>query len=292
MGRTFRIAFAVGALALGLVGAARGGSIGSPDVAALQVALRAKSVYAGSIDGFEGPETRAAIVRFQRRVGLRPDGVAGPRTRRALGERSSTELGTRPLQLGATGWDVAQLQFVLAWHGFPSGPFDGAFGLRTQAALLRYQRWAGLPPIAIAGPATVASLSGPLPQCPIGLAWPVRGPVGSPFGPRGNGFHSGIDVKAAAGVPVAAGASGRVTYAGLAPGGWGNLVVVEHAMGVETWYAHLNRVDVALGREVVAGERIGLVGATGDARGSHLHFEVRLRGAAVDPLPALPTGPR
>jgi murein DD-endopeptidase MepM/ murein hydrolase activator NlpD len=281
-----RLGALVGALAVSLIGAAHGATAGSPDVAALQVALRANKVYLGTIDGFEGPETRTAIVAFQRLAGLWPDGVAGPSTRRALGDRGAPDLGTRPLSLGQAGWDVAELQFALAWHGFPSGPLDGAFGLRTQAALLRYQRWAGLPPVGIAGPATVASLSGPLPECPIRLVRPLRAPVGSPFGPRGDGFHSGIDLKAAAGVPVAAAARGRISYAGLAVGGWGNLVIVAHAKGIETLYAHLSRVDVHLGQEVAAGERIGLVGATGDAKGPHLHFEARVRGAAVDPLPA------
>jgi murein DD-endopeptidase MepM/ murein hydrolase activator NlpD len=286
MSRTARISALVGALGLGLTGAAYGAGAGSPDVAALQVALRANKVYLGTIDGFEGPETRTAIAAFQRLVGLWPDGVAGPSTRRALGDRGSPDLGTRPLSLGQAGWDVAELQFALAWHGFPSGPLDGAFGLRTQAALLRYQRWAGLPPVGIAGPATVAALSGPVPRCQIRLVRPLRAPLGSPFGPRGNGFHSGVDLKAAVGAPVVAAAPGRVSYAGVAVGGWGNLVVVEHGQSIETFYAHLSRIDVGLGQEIAAGQPIGLVGATGDARGPHLHFEVRVRGAAVDPLPA------
>src|SRR4029453_18141537 len=74
---------------------------------------------------------------------------------------------------------------------------------------------------------------------------------------------------AAAVVPVAAAARGRISYAGLAVGGWGNLVIVAHAKGIETLYAHLSRVDVHLGQEVAAGARIGLVGAAGPANGAH-----------------------
>jgi murein DD-endopeptidase MepM/ murein hydrolase activator NlpD len=290
MGRTIRSCTLACALALASAGTAHAASVGNSDVAALQVALRAKKVYRGVVDGFEGPKTRKAVAAFQRLSGLTPDGVAGPQTKAALGALGAPELGTRPLSLGATGWDVTELQFVLAWHGFPSGPFDGTFGPHTQAALLRYQLWAGLPPIGIAGPATVASLRAPPPSCPIPLAWPVGAEVGDRFGPRGNRFHSGIDLKAAADTPVTAAAPGRVTYAGFALGGWGNLVVVESAQGVETLYAHLARIDAQVGEQVAQGGAIGLVGATGDAVGPHLHFEVRLHGAAVDPLPALPPG--
>jgi murein DD-endopeptidase MepM/ murein hydrolase activator NlpD len=79
-----------------------------------------------------------------------------------------------------------------------------------------------------------------------------------------------------------------VTWAGRLAGGWGKLVVVAHADGVRTMYAHLSSIAVRLGERVATGDRLGAVGATGEATGPHLHFEVRLRGAAVDPRPALP----
>jgi murein DD-endopeptidase MepM/ murein hydrolase activator NlpD len=78
-----------------------------------------------------------------------------------------------------------------------------------------------------------------------------------------------------------------VAYAGWLDGGWGLLVVVAHRRGVRTMYAHLSRVEVHVGERVQAGWELGRVGATGDASGPHLHFEVRVRGAAVDPVPAL-----
>jgi murein DD-endopeptidase MepM/ murein hydrolase activator NlpD len=125
-----------------------------------------------------------------------------------------------------------------------------------------------------------------VPRCPIALAWPLRGPLGDLFGPRGNRFHPGLDLPAPVGAPVAAGARGRVAYAGVLAG-YGLLVVVAHRDGVRTFYGHLSRVDVRIGERVAAGAEVGRVGATGDATGPHVHFEVRVRGAAVDPLSGL-----
>src|SRR3954454_18653373 len=106
---------------------------GRSAVAALQVALRARGYYGGTVDGFKGPYTRGGLRRFQRRAGLVADGIAGRRTRRALGRRGRPSLGRRALYSGKVGWDVAQLQFLLAWHGFPSGPMDGVLGPRGAA---------------------------------------------------------------------------------------------------------------------------------------------------------------
>jgi lysozyme family protein len=252
------------------------------------VALSARGLYHGSIDGLEGPATTAAVKRFQRRVGLRPDGVPGRSTRRALGRYGRHLLGSRPLARGAKGWDVAALQFLLAWHGFPAATFDGVLGWHTDGALRRFQRWAHLAVDGVAGPTTFAALRRPPARCPIALAWPLAARIGDGFGPRGRRFHAGIDLIADRGTPVAAAAAGRVAFAGRRAGGWGKLVVIAHSHGVRTMYAHLSRITARLGEHVTAGTRIGAVGATGDATGPHLHFEVRLRGAAVDPVRSLP----
>jgi murein DD-endopeptidase MepM/ murein hydrolase activator NlpD len=257
---------------------------GNPDIAALQVGLHARGLYSGTVDGVLGPGTAVAVRRFQLKAGLAADGVPGPKTRAALGRYGKrAPLGRRTLVLGARGWDVAALQFSLAWHGFPSGPFDGHLGLRTQAALIRFQVWARLKADGTAGPSTVAALRKPVPRSPISLAVPVQAPTGDTYGPRGTRFHSGLDFPAPGGTPVSAAAAGRVVFAGLHTGGWGNLVVIRHASGVRTLYAHLSRIDVSLGRRVSAGASVGQVGATGHATGPHLHFEVLVRGAAVDP---------
>jgi peptidoglycan hydrolase-like protein with peptidoglycan-binding domain len=283
--RPWATAFLVAAFVCAYSGSAT--AAGRSPVAALQVGLSARGLYAGPIDGVEGPTTAAAVRAFQRRAHLTVDGVAGPRTRAALGRFGRHPLGSRPLAQRAFGWDVAELQFLLAWHGFPSGPFDGRYGARTAAAVRRFQRFAGLGQDGVAGAATLSAIHGPLPRLPLPLAWPLRAPLGSRFGPRGGGFHAGIDVTAPAGAPVAAAASGRVVWAGFRVGGWGLLVTIAHGHGVRTMYAHLSRVGVRVGQRVAAGARVGRVGATGDATGPHLHFEVRVRGAAVDPLPAL-----
>jgi len=85
---------------------------------------------------------------------------------------------------------------------------------------------------------------------------------------------------------VLAARAGIVTFAGWDAGGYGNLVVVRHRPGLRTFYAHLSRLGVRKGASVSAGQRLGAVGATGFATGPHLHFELRVRGAAADPLPA------
>ncbi len=263
------------------------GARGSANVAALQVALRQRGFYGGPVDGFLTGATVEALVAFQRQAGLVPDGIPGARTRLALGVLGGPDLGSRPLALGAVGWDVAQLQFLLAWHGFPSGPFGVELTPRLEAAVRRFQRFARLPPVGVAGPATLAALHRPLPTSPLRLDWPVQAPLGDGFGPRGDGFHAGLDLLAPAGTPVQAAASGRVVWAGPR-WSFGNAVLVAHGRGVRTLYAHLSRIEVVLGQRVAAGEEIGRVGASGRASGPHLHLEVRVRGAAVDPLPALP----
>jgi murein DD-endopeptidase MepM/ murein hydrolase activator NlpD len=264
------------------------GAVGNADVAALQVALKARGLYGGSVDGTMGAGTEAALRRFQRRRGLVADGFVGPRTRLALGRYGhQAPLGRRVLHAGTSGWDVASLQFLLAWHGFPSGNLDGRFGARTDNALRKFQRWAGLPVDGRAAGATVIALRSAPPRSPISLAAPCAIAPTDRFGPRGGRFHTGLDYPAPAGAPVLAAAAGRVTHAGPLAGGWGTLVVIDHGQGVRTWYAHLSAAHVRVGQSVLPGALVGLVGSSGRASGPHLHFEVRLRGAAVDPLTAL-----
>jgi peptidoglycan hydrolase-like protein with peptidoglycan-binding domain len=271
-----------------LIVAAPAGAMGDPSVAALQTGLHRRGLYDSTIDGLRGPATTAAVRALQRRGRLSPDGVFGRRTRGLLGRFGRPRIGSRVVVQGSRGWDVAALQFSLAWHGFPSGPFDGYVGPRTESALRRFQRWAGLVVDGRAGPATLAALRQPPVSSPVTVAMPVSGALSSPFGPRGARFHAGVDLAAPTGTRVVAAAPGRVAYAGYRYGGWGNFVAVDHGNGIRTFYAHLSRVSVTLGQVVGEGSELGLVGATGDATGPHLHFQVMVRGAAVDPLTALP----
>lgn len=120
-------------------------------------------------------------------------------------------------------------------------------------------------------------------------AWPVRGWVSSGFGDRSNpvtgkgGFHSGVDIANDHGTPVRATADGEVGFAGW-EGGYGKLVVLHHGNGFSTYYGHLSEIKAGVGQKVSRGQVIGNMGATGNTTGPHLHYEIRLYGAAVDPM--------
>ena len=258
-----------------------------PRVAALQVTMRSRLLYRGPVTGFVDRRTSAAIVILQQRLGVAADGVFGPQTRGRLFPYGTPVLGKRLLTVGDKGYDVALLRVELALHGFPSGPFSSALTGRAARAVLRFQRWAGLPQTAMAGPLTARALRAPPAVSPRRLSSPVAGPVTSPYGLRGARFHAGVDLAAALGETVAAAGSGEVVWAGWRDGGWGNAVMIAHGGGVRSLVAHLSRVDVRVGDRVHAGDRVGLAGSTGDASGPHVHFEVRLRGAYVDPMTAL-----
>jgi lysozyme family protein len=270
----------------------------SANTAALQVALKGLRVYSGPIDGVIGPQTRRAVRRLQRRRGLAVDGRVGPRTRRALGRRGRPALGSRVMRRGQRGWDVAALQFLLRRRGCAPGSVDGGFGASTARALRRCQRRFGLRADGLAGPSTlravrrgrgatrqvVRSLS---PSGPVRFLRPLRAPITDGFGMRWGRAHHGLDFVAAAGTPVGAAGRGVVREAGWNSGGYGNLVVVEHRLGFTTWYAHLQGIAVGPGQAVTGGTQIGTVGATGHTTGPHLHFEVRLHGTPIDPVPRL-----
>lgn len=255
----------------------------SGNVAALQVALRANGLYGGSVDGIGGPGTRAGIRRFQARRGLTADGVAGPATRRALGRRGRPAWGHRAMRSGMRGWDVAALQFQLARHGFPSATIDGGFGGHVDAALRRFQAWAGLGADGVAGAGTLRALRRGVPSTSLRFYRPIGGVVGSGFGARGNTWHPGLDFPVGTGTAVGAAGRGCVVSAGWDPGGYGNLVVIRHRFGVTSMYAHLSSIAVRRGQCVVGHDLVGRSGSTGFSTGPHLHFELRIRGAAIDP---------
>jgi murein DD-endopeptidase MepM/ murein hydrolase activator NlpD len=119
-----------------------------------------------------------------------------------------------------------------------------------------------------------------------GFIWPCDGVVVSGFGMRWGRMHEGIDIGCTFGTPNRAAAAGTVIYAGWL-GGYGNLVVVDHGNGLSTAYAHASSILVSVGQSVSQGQTVSLVGSTGNSSGPHLHFEVRVNGVAVDPLPYL-----
>jgi murein DD-endopeptidase MepM/ murein hydrolase activator NlpD len=117
---------------------------------------------------------------------------------------------------------------------------------------------------------------------------PVRGWITSGFGMRNSPFtgnramHEGVDIAARTGTPVFAAADGIVSQAETAEG-YGKLVVIDHGYGYKTYYGHNSKILVKVGQRVRRGERIAAVGNTGSSTGSHLHYEVRLNGAPVNP---------
>jgi LysM repeat protein len=129
----------------------------NPQIAGLQVALRAHGLYLAQIDGIAGPRTAAAVHAFQHKHGL-PYGVADVRMRAALGPLGRPLFGTRTLRRGAFGWDVSVLQFLLTRRGVYSGALDGYMGKETTAALKRYQRAMHLLADAVVGPRTLSAI--------------------------------------------------------------------------------------------------------------------------------------
>jgi len=269
----------------------------SANVAALQVALRALHHYSGGIDGIKGPRTRRAVRSFQRAHRLDVDGIAGSRTRRALGRRGRPGLGSRVMKRGNRGWDVAALQFLLTRRGFRTS-IDGGFGSSTEATVRRFQSSRGLTADGLAGRATIRAVKrlggarrqssgGGAPTGPVRFLRPVNAPVSSGFGMRWGRMHHGLDFSVPAGTRVGAAGVGVTEFAGWNSGGYGYLVIVQHRLGYQTWYAHLSRVTSWRGERVSGGTRIGLVGSTGHSTGPHLHWEVRLNGVPINPLSML-----
>ncbi len=128
--------------------------------------------------------------------------------------------------------------------------------------------------------------SGPLPPCGLeDLALPVNGHITSPFGMRGKGskFHKGVDIHLCKGDTVCAALSGNVTRIGYERRGYGHFIIVGHPNGVETRYAHLQKILVKPGEYIRAGTPIALGGTSGNSTGPHLHFEIRDMGRAIGP---------
>ena len=119
----------------------------------------------------------------------------------------------------------------------------------------------------------------------INLIKPITGTITSRFGSVSSirsGAHTGLDIGASSGTPVKVAASGTVIWAGY-KGSLGNLVVVQHSNGVQTYYGHCSKIYVSSGQTVSQGQTISAVGSTGNSTGPHLHFEIRVNGVAYNP---------
>jgi len=126
------------------------------------------------------------------------------------------------------------------------------------------------------------------PQAPQ-FRWPAEGPIRRGFvAPGRRSAHPAIDIAAKEGDPVRAAAKGKVIFAGEEPKRFGNLVIIDHGNGWHTAYAKLQKITTRKDRKVRAGDRIGLVGNTGETASTELHFEIRRNNVPVDPLVFLP----
>jgi hypothetical protein len=117
--------------------------------------------------------------------------------------------------------------------------------------------------------------------------WPARGAVTSAFGMRGKELHEGIDISHRSGMAVRAAAPGTVVFSDRRPG-YGRAIILKHADGYQTFYAHNQDNLVMQGARVEQGQLIADMGSTGESTGPHLHFEIRIGDRPVDPLRCLP----
>jgi murein DD-endopeptidase MepM/ murein hydrolase activator NlpD len=206
------------------------------------------------------------------------------------------------VRLGDTLTDIADLYEVEVENvvGFISNELGDANTVSEGALLLLPGAVPPPPPpvvtpepiFAAEAPSDAGSIVTPDAVSVSGFAWPVYGPISEYYGaPRGAGtFHAGLDIDQTYnyGGPVAAAAPGQVVLATSNGYGYGTYVVIRHDNGYETLYAHLSAIYVSQGQYVSQGEAIGAVGSTGYSTGPHVHFEVRVGGATVDPLSYLP----
>ena len=139
----------------------------------------------------------------------------------------------------------------------------------------------------VLAPAASAHVQDPL---QLALDWPAQGTLTTPFGFTEGRYHPGLDIGILRSLTVRAAAPGHVRLVGTPTGfdGYGSVVLVDALGSFQMLYAHLASVGVRQGAWIGAGEPLGVAGCTGWCTGTHLHFELRTRGRAVDPLPLLP----
>jgi len=189
-------------------------------------------------------------------------------------------------------------RFTISYlHGVPWQEIAVANGIAATAELRQGQKLL-IPSFIAAPPAAFASAT-PAPATPAPaasgapaarFAWPLAGAVRRGFTARAtsSNYHEGLDIRTPVGTAVRASAAGKVLFAGEEPSQFGRLVVVEHEGGWQSAYAFLSRITVKEGDQVRLGERVGLSGQTGMARGPELHYEIRRSNRPVDPAEQLP----
>lgn len=248
---------------------------GKVDRAAIEQALPANA-----------PETSAftnEVLAPLRQVEARQLALAGKA--RLMGEARFAKRASQFRRLGLQPERYARVQGAM---GGPYEPLDGndeAAAAENGDAQFRalFQTWKKLDALE----QTVISIPSMQPVDKVVFT--------SQFGVRSDPFrgtaamHAGVDIPGAIGTPIYATADGVISHAGR-QGGYGNLVQINHGRGIETRYGHLSKILVGDNTRVHRGQMIGLMGSTGRSTGSHLHYEVRVDGKAVNPIPFLQTG--
>ena len=266
----------------------------SPDV--LSVALGTSS-FAELLDSVElvnriGRQNQRLVTSFERsRVALARTRAATERARSGAAQsEAAIEVRTAAQRSAHDRVAASRDAFAAAEQGKASALASmredrasfvaEAEGLAAESAALAQR-------IVEAQQAAAASSTTVGPTAPVsstgGLGWPAAGAVTSGFGLRWGRMHDGIDIGVGTGTPVHAAAAGTVVYAGWMSG-YGNIVVIDHGNGLSTAYGHNSSLTVAQGATVDKGFVVALSGNTGHSTGPHIHFEVRVNGAPVDPL--------
>ena len=225
-------------------------------VAAVSVASAADTGYAAKVAALTAETERRVKLIEQRQLAL-AEALAGENIDKATLRR----LGFYPAQAG---------------QGL-GGPFDGKNADPTFKQL--FTSWKKLDNLA-SGAIAVPS-DKPVKTAAFTSGYGVRS---DPFR-GGSAMHAGIDLAGPHGTPIYATADGTVTNAGWNSGGYGNLIKLDHGRGIETRYGHLAQMLVRSGQQVKRGQLIGRMGSTGRSTGNHLHYEVRIDGRAVNPIP-------
>src|SRR5690606_31713469 len=199
----------------------------------------------------------------------------------------ATDLGgaipeTITVQPGDSLWALART------HNTTVAAIRGANDLRTDRVIVG-QQLRILPGAEVQAGRAIPAVE---PLAAGAMLWPIYGAITSRYGYRqlwigGSNFHSGLDIDGETGDPIRAAVGGVVKFAGW-QGGYGYLVVIENG-DTEYYYAHASELLVSEGQYVEAGALIARIGSTGNSTGSHLHFEIRVGGDPVDPLPILET---